>query len=148
MMCSNFGLQSQHTCTSIFVLYLMRACRCATRINFLADAENVSKSFNETFQLINLERWLDHVAICPDPMCGRVFCVDGTCKVTREICGAPLEPPEHFLRSESDVQNVLSRHCLRQQICDELPVSRKTGPSHCDRCHKKHSGMSRGSLIC
>ena len=67
-------------------------------MNFLADSSLLVSIFHDTFQVINLERWLNHVARCPDPMCGLVVAIDGTCKVVREICGAAL-PVESECRS-------------------------------------------------
>ena len=78
-------------------------------MNFLADAAQLAGTFHDTFELINMQRWLDHVAKCPDPMCGLVISVDGTCKVVRDICGAPLpiEDDDQLDPNLSDVQNVM-----------------------------------------
>ena len=112
-------------------------CRCATRLNFLANAEKLAEAFHHTFELINLDRWLQHVAKCTHPLCGLVVAVDGTCKVFREICGAPKEPPAAFEESESDVQNVMARHCLRQKVCDEQPGRKVKGNArYCKECNQ------------
>jgi hypothetical protein len=113
-------------------------CRCATRCNFLSSADDLATIFHEPFQGINYDRFLKHVETCPDPMCGRVFNVDGTCKVFREICGAPLPIPAEYNAAESDVQNVVHRGFLRQKRCDNMPHRvRRDGHVFCDDCHRR-----------
>lgn len=96
-------------------------------MNFLSAAAQLAEAFHDTFELINMERWLHHVENCPDPMCGLVMAVDGTCKVVREICGArlPIEEDDQLDPSLSDVQNVMHRDSLRKKVCDNMPGSQR-----------------------
>lgn len=107
--------------------------RCATRLNFMGSTDILAKSFHETFELINLDRFVEHARKCPDPTCGVVWCIDGTCKVFREICGEPLPMPSdpEYVPDESDVQNAMNRGYLRQKVCDNLP-GRKN--ARCESC--------------
>jgi hypothetical protein len=117
---------------------IVALCRCATRCNFLSSARDLAALFYEPFQGINYDRFLKHVETCPDPMCGRVFNVDGTCKVFREICGAPLPLPEEYNAAESDVQNVVHRDILRQKRCDNMPHRiRQDGHVFCLDCQRR-----------
>ena len=86
-------------------------------MKFLGDSAQLAITFHETFELINLQRWLDHVSQCPDPMCGLVIAVDGTCKVVRDICGAtlPIQDDDELDPNLSDEQNVMHRVSLRKK---------------------------------
>jgi hypothetical protein len=102
------------------------ACRCATRMNFLADSCQLSRLIHEIFELLNMERWLVHVSRCPDPMCGLVIAIEGTCKVVRAICGALL--PLSSKPNSSQIKVMFRTSCTRlfsgrkyATICQELP---------------------------
>ena len=118
--------------------YIGIGSRCANRLNFLGDAGTLAQSFHDTFELINLDRFVEHVKTCPDPTCGVVWCIDGTCKVFREICGAALPRPDgansSYNADESDVQNAMNRGFLRQKVCDKMPP-RST--RHCRECTQR-----------
>ena len=117
-------------------------------MNFLANVAQVASTFHDTFELINMQRWLDHVAKCPDPMCGLFIAVDGACKVVRDICGAPLPVEEDCQLDPSltDVQNVMHRDSLRKKVCDNMPGSRRGARDgyirggHCATCKTRLQG--------
>jgi hypothetical protein len=90
-----------------------------------------------TLTLINLHRFVEHVEHCPDPSCGFVISIDGTCKVFREHCGNTLPAPSNdsqWDREESDVHNAVAQGFLRQSICSETPAKGKNSQGNCKKC--------------
>jgi hypothetical protein len=126
---------------------VMAYCRCSSRINFLGDADKVAAAFASTFDLLNLKLFTEHVKTCPDPTCGAVFCIDGTCKVFRETCGAELPPPaaELYDAAESDVHNAFSNGFLREKVCAAMPT--RTGNKFYANCKERTKSVPQENRL-
>lgn len=109
-------------------------------INFMGPIDKVIEAFLPTLELLNLELFLKHIETCPDPTCGAVLSLDGTCKVFREICGQPREAPtgdeEGYDIDASDVHNVMANNYRREKVCDQTPT-RGRGSRRCHDCTRR-----------
>lgn len=111
---------------------------CTRSLNFMGSAEALSEGVYEVLVLVNLQRFLRHVQVCPDPMCGAVVCIDGTNKVFREICGAllPVADESALVAASSNVHAVIAHGVYRQSVCCRAPSRTRRHNGRCLRCHR------------
>jgi hypothetical protein len=110
----------------------------------MGSAEALSLAVNEVFMLLNLDRFLRHVPVCKDPMCGAVISIDGSCKVFREICGADVSNADESaeVAKASDVHASFAHGAYRKKVCGNMHGRKPGMKGKCNECFKKGSTVS------